>query len=70
MDNKYFTKSNTNDATKDPEYWINDSELSKVDLQILGVKIHDAKMMNHISSNLPEEYLNIVEHIESDIDDT
>ena len=41
-----------------------------MDLQILGVKIHDANMMNHISSNLPEEYLNIVEHIESDIDDT
>ena len=39
-------------------------------LQILVLKIHDAKMMNHISSNLPEEYMNIVEHIEHDIDDT
>ena len=65
-----FTKININDATKDPEYWITDSLLSKVDLQILGVKIHDAKMMNHTSSNLFEEYMNIVENIENDLDDT
>ena len=37
-------------------------------LQLLRLKIHDANMMNHVSSNLPEEYMNIVEHIEYDID--
>ena len=45
--------------------------VSKVDFtNILGLKIHDANMMNHISSNLPEEYMKIVEHIEYDIDYT
>ena len=37
-------------------------------LQLLRLKIHDANMMNHVSSNLPGEYMNIVEHIEYDID--
>ena len=32
--------------------------------------INDAKMMNHISPNLLEEYMNIVENIEDDLDDT
>ena len=69
LGNKIF-KIHINDATKTPEYWITNSYWSKVDFQILGGKIHDAKMMNHISPNLLEEYMNIVENIEDDLDDT
>ena len=53
---------------KNPEDWITQLELLRDNLRKLGVIIDDVKMMTHILSNLTEEYENIVETLEEELD--
>ena len=48
---------------------INQLELLRGELQKLLVIIDNVKMMNHIISNLPRQYENIVKNLEYKLDD-
>ena len=66
---KKFAKCELYGVTRDPEYWTTELELFRANLRKLGVIVDDAEMMTHIISNLPEEYENIVENLEDELDD-
>ena len=49
-----FAKSELYDVTREPEDWITELKLLRVNLRELRVIINDVEMMIHILSNLPE----------------
>ena len=61
---KKFSRIDLDDISGDPEEWITELELLRVNLPSLGVVIDDVKIMTHIVTNLPEENQNILENIE------
>ena len=63
-----FAKNDLNYVTRYPEDWVSDLELLIGDLRKLGFIIDDVEIMTHILSNLPEEYENIFENLEKELD--
>ena len=60
---KKFAKCELDDATRDPEYWINDTKLFRG--PELRVIIDDVLIITHIMSNLHESCENIFKNLKN-----
>ena len=66
---KEFGDSKLEDSTTDPDEWIADLERIRQRLKSLKSEISDEDLMIHILNNLPEEYENMVETMEVEMED-
>ena len=67
---KEFNDSKLEDATTDPDEWIADMERIRQRLKTLKAEIEDEDFIIHILNNLPNEYENMVEAMEVEMEDT
>jgi len=65
---KEFVDSKLDDINKDPDQWIQELELLKRKLEILGGPITEMDLIIHIFHNLPEEYETAIEFIENELE--
>ena len=63
-----FQNSKLGSWKDDPDEWITELERKRVYLKDMGVDISDDDFILHVISNLPEEYDNVIERLEDDID--
>ena len=66
---KEFSGSALEDANTDPDEWIADLERIRQRLKTLKSEITDEDLIIHILNNLPEEYENMVEAMEIELED-
>jgi len=63
-----FTLCCLTDSSSDPDIWIRELERIRRRLVSLGHLISDVDLTIHILNNLPEDYENLIENLESDIE--
>ena len=63
-----FQNSRLANWKDDPDEWITELEKKRVYLKDMGVDISDEDFVLQVISNLPEEYDNVIERIEDEID--
>ena len=66
---KEFNTSALTDTNTDPDEWIADLERIRQRLKTLKSEITDEDLIIHILNNLPEEYENMVEAMEIELED-
>ena len=65
---KEFIESRLEDASIDPDIWIQSLEILRQRLAILGQAVSEMDLIIHIINNLPEEYENTVEFIQNELE--
>ena len=63
-----FQKMRINDATEDPDIWINKLETLHRRLKSLGVDMSDEDFEIHVLNNLPKEYEGTIQLCEEELD--
>jgi hypothetical protein len=67
---KEFVDSKLEDVTMDPDEWIQNLEILRQRLMILGHPISEMDLIIHVMHNLPEEYENTIEIIQNEMENT
>jgi gag-polypeptide of LTR copia-type len=65
---KQFVESKLDDIRMDPDEWIQNLELLKRRLEILGAIVSEMDLIIHIMHNLPAEYETTIEFIENELE--
>ena len=65
---KEFALCALTDSSQDPDVWLHDLERKRQILGTMGHQVSDVDLIIHIINNLPEDYKNLIENLESKID--
>jgi hypothetical protein len=66
---KEFNLCALKNVNQDPDKWINELELLKRKLEAMNHQMTELDMIIHILNNLPHEYENVIESLETDLND-
>ena len=65
---KQFNNCRLEDASKDSDQWIQELEIMKRKLEILGKKLSEMDVIIHVLHNLPSEYETTIEILETELE--